>query len=231
MIRSPGAGWRHTVSALSLVLLLGTGAAQCAPASAAASAPGEEARLSAMEQRQQSMLAQTRQKVESLPDSPRRDALLQRLRDIERRTEVQHHTAYVSSSSPMTGDMKAYYARFVRRIEDCGTRHFPQRDGKSVYGKAVASITLDRQGVATRTEVVRSSGNRLVDRHVAKLVRASSPFGPLPVRIAPEQAGDIAALVVVTAFNFERDEKDPVPIADQEQCHWPVEPVTGKGTP
>lgn len=58
MKRDPGARWPRTV--LAQALLLGPAASQCAPASPPVGAPGEEARLSAMERQQQAMLALTR---------------------------------------------------------------------------------------------------------------------------------------------------------------------------
>lgn len=160
-----------------------------------------------------------KKELEGLDDSPRREELKRLLAEIERRMQ-DSRKLYLAPSSKMTADMRAYHARMLRRIEDCGSRNFPKRAGKSVYGKGLAAITLDRSGKAVNTEILESSGKKLLDLHIARVVRASSPFGALPQQAVVESTRPFDSIVIVTRFDFNNDEAPVEPLDEKERCLW-----------
>jgi protein TonB len=94
-----------------------------------------------------------------------------------------------------------YYDRLRQRIENEGTRHFPEVDGQKLYGELVMAITLDHQGRVLRTEVARSSGRHRLDEHATTIVRQAAPYGAFSATMR-QQADEI---VVVSGFRFARD--------------------------
>lgn len=180
-----------------------------------------QVKLERMEREQRQLLRTVKKQLEELKDSPRREELKQLAAEIEARMKSEPRILYLSPNSNMTTEMQAYHKRVIRRMEDCGTRNFPKRDGKSVYGKGMAAVTLDQSGRATKTEILESSGERILDVHFGKVVQASSPFGVLPKRLTPTQASPYQFVVLVTSFQFGKDESPVEPIEERERCKWP----------
>lgn len=142
-----------------------------------------------------------------------------RLRDIEKRIADRDVTQLLfTPSTSATSAMRAYYERLVARLEDCGTRHTPKRGAKSVYGKGVVSIGLDHGGNAVTVKIERSSADELIDKHMLKLIAASTPFGPTPERVRPQDERRYDRLVVITSFEFKRDTEPVRPVDASERC-------------
>lgn len=190
-------------------------------AHAETAAPNVEQKIQRMEKDQEALLRKLQRDIQSMEDSPRKEELKARLNEIERRIRAPQDL-YVSPNSKFTPLMAAYYERMKRRLEDCGTRHFPMRNAQKLHGRATAAITLDRRGRLVKTDIVDSSGERLIDRHIPKLVAASAPFGDLPAEIVVDRSRPYRNLIVVTQFAFTRDEK-PLPddLPEAERCRWP----------
>lgn len=178
-----------------------------------------QSRNDELERRQGEMLQRAKKQLEGLEDGPRREQLKRLLAEIERRMQ-EPRKLYLAPSSKMTAEMHAYHARMIRRIEDCGTRNFPKRQGKSIYGKGLVAVTLDRSGKALEIEILESSGEKLLDAHVAKLVRASSPFGDVPQRAILESSRPFDLIVVLTGFDFKHDDSPVEALDEKERCRW-----------
>lgn len=175
-------------------------------------------------EREQAQLVQRLKKQledEGAAGDPRREELRRILAEIEKRME-RSQKLYLRPSTKLTAEMEIYHARMLRKIEDCGTRNFPKRHGKSVYGKGLVAVTLDRNGKALETEILESSGVTLLDMHMAKLVRASSPFGALPPKVMlDEDLKPFYSVVILTSFNFEDNDQPVDPIDEKQRCKWP----------
>ena len=140
-------------------------------------------------------------------------------REIEQRIAAQENSRlYFTPSTVATAEMRAYYERLAARLEDCGTRYTLKRRGKSVYGKGVVSIELDHGGNAVTMRIEKSSADKLIDNHMLKLIVASSPFGPTPERVLPQDTRRYESIVVFTAFKFTRDNKPVKPVEARERC-------------
>ena len=101
-----------------------------------------------------------------------------------------------------------YYTALQQRIEQTGTRHFPERDGKKMYGELVVYIPVFQDGSIYEKEggprVERSSGNAALDQAALLIVRRAAPFGSFPSAL--RQDGRVHVWEIVTRFHFTRDQ-------------------------
>jgi protein TonB len=194
--------------------------AMAAFAHAESTVPSPEQNIQRMKRDQEALLRKLKPRIQKMEDSPRKEEFKARIEEIEQRLRAPQDL-YVAPNSKLTSPMKIFYERMRRRIEDCGTRHFPVRDGQKLHGKAVVAITLSHDGQLLKTEVVNSSGERLIDGHIPKLVAASAPFGDIPANVMLDQRGSYKNLVVVVLFVFTRGDK-PLPddSPEAERCRW-----------
>lgn len=197
-------------------------------AQAANTIAASEKRVRELEQIQQQLLERVRKQhaaAAALPigdeDAARRQRELDEdMRQIEERIAQEKTQVVYTPSTRATPEMRAYYKRLVARVEDCGTRHFPKRGEKSVYGKGVVSIELDHEGNAVTMKIERSSADEVIDNHMLKLIAASAPFGPTPQRVRQSDQRRYDRLVVFTGFAFKHDNKTREPLDASEQCKW-----------
>jgi len=89
-----------------------------------------------------------------------------------------------------------------RKIEERGTRNFPEYQGKKLYGELVMNVTVDAEGRVIDTEVVRPSSSPILDRRAVAIVKAAAPFGPFTT--AMRRKAD--QLVITSRFRFTREE-------------------------
>jgi protein TonB len=176
-------------------------------------------RVDQLQDQQQQLLAQIRREMALLPPpDPRRDSgtpqerdqeerrrqLLKLLAEIEKRINDENARPRKRYISPATREAvyALYYDKLRRRIEERGTRDFPQHQGKKLYGALTMNIAVDAAGRLVDAEVVRGSGNKLLDRRALAIVQAAAPFGGF--NTAMRQQAD--QIVVTSRFRFSRDE-------------------------
>jgi periplasmic protein TonB len=102
------------------------------------------------------------------------EGILVRLRELQDRE-------YCDTRSPTA---LAYVTEVVRRIEECGTRNFPNDNGTRVYGSAEGEFVVGADGVLVSDRILKSSKNAVIDQHVSMLIRASAPFSNVPEALA-----------------------------------------------
>ena len=95
-----------------------------------------------------------------------------------------------------------YYDQLRRRIEDRGTRNFPEYRGRKLYGDLIMNVTVDAQGRVVDAEVVKRSHSRLLDQQAVAIVRAAAPFGPFSAAMR-RQADQI---IITSRFRFTRED-------------------------
>ena len=95
-----------------------------------------------------------------------------------------------------------YYDKMRRTIETTGTENFPQAGGEKLYGSLTMVITLNANGKVIQTEIAKGSGRAILDQRALAIVQGASPFDSFTADMK-RQADQ---LVVVTRFNFARDE-------------------------
>ena len=101
-----------------------------------------------------------------------------------------------------------YYTAFQQRIEQTGTRHFPERDGKKLYGELIVYIPVFQDGSIYEKEggprIERSSGSAALDQAALNIVRRAAPFGQFPSELRRD--GRTHVWEIVTRFHFTRDQ-------------------------
>lgn len=181
----------------------------------------EEARrqIEQMQVQQMMLLAQLKRELAALgqPDSQkgagaatkaadeeRRRQLLALLGQIEKRIHdenVRPRRRFVSPAA-REGVHAIYYDTLRRRIEDLGTRNFPEANGQKLYGELTMMVAVDIDGRVAQAEVIESSRNRTLDRRAVSIVKAASPFGPFTAAMRAQ----FDQLVFISRFRFTRDE-------------------------
>ncbi|MBL0091858.1 MAG: TonB family protein [Piscinibacter sp.] len=168
---------------------------------------------------QQQLLAQMRRELALLPPpDPQRDQgapeersleekrrrLVELLAEIEKRINEENARPKKHYISPATREevYALYYDQLRRKIEERGTRNFPEYQGKKLYGELVMNVTVDVEGRVIDTEVVRPSSSKILDRRAVAIVKAASPFGPFSgaMRRKADQ------LVITSRFKFTRED-------------------------
>ena len=181
----------------------------------------EDARkqIEQLQDAQQQLLSQLRRELAVLPlPDPRQDAgtpdaraqeerrrqLIQMLAEIEKRINEENARPKKRYISPATREevYAQYYDQLRRKIEDRGTRNFPEQQGRKLYGELTMNVTIDAEGRVVETEIVRASASAALDRRAVAIVRAAAPFGPFSsaMRSKADQ------LVITSRFRFTRDE-------------------------
>lgn len=176
-------------------------------------------RIDALQQQQQQLLAQIRREIAALPPSdPRRESgdaqereqderrrqLLQLLAEIEKRVNDENARPKKRYISPATREevYALYYDALRRRIEERGTRDFPEAGGRKLYGELTMNVTVDAAGRVVEAEIVRPSALRRLDQQAVAIVRAAAPFGSF----SPAMRAQADQIVVTSRFRFTRDE-------------------------
>lgn len=176
-------------------------------------------KIEAMQTQQMMLLAQARQALAALPppdpkqaaDSPearareeKRRQLTKLLAEIERRIQEENARPKKRYISPATREevYALYYDGLRRRIEERGTRNFPEVGGQKLYGELTLALTIQHDGRVLSAEVVESSGQQVLDRRAIGIATAAGPFGSF--NEAMRQRAD--QIVVVARFRFTRNE-------------------------
>ncbi len=104
-----------------------------------------------------------------------------------------------------------YYTALRKKIEETGTRHFPQSGSTKIYGELVISIPVAQDGFLYDAEggprIERSSGNPALDAAALAIVRRAAPFGRLPAYAAPSGDGRAEVWEVLARFSFTREQQ------------------------
>jgi protein TonB len=176
-------------------------------------------RIEQLQETQQQLLAQIRRELALLPaPDPQRDQgdpqeqaqeehrrqLVQLLAEIEKRINEENARPKKRYISPSTREevYAMYYDRLRRKIEERGTRNFPENQGRKLYGELTMNVTVDAEGRVLDTEIVLPSKSRVLDRRAVAIVRAAAPFGPFSA--AMRKRAD--QLVITSRFKFTREE-------------------------
>ncbi len=172
-----------------------------------------------LQETQQQLLTQVRRELASMPaprdradeGSPeeraqeeRRRRLVQLLAEIEKRVNETNARPKKRYISPATKE--AAYAQYSdqlrRKIEERGTRNFPEQGGQKLYGELTMNVTIDAAGNVVDTEIVRASTSRVLDRQAIAIVQAAAPFGPFNAKMRAQAD----QLVVTSRFRFTRED-------------------------
>lgn len=182
-------------------------------------AEDEQKKIDAMQDQQMLMLAQVKRTLAAMPPADpkelrtnpeaaaredKRRQLMKILASIEKRINEENARPKKRYISPSTREevYAVYYDSFKHKVEERGTRNFPELAGRKLYGELTMIVTVNHDGRVLDTEVVQSSGNLTLDRRAASIARAAGPFGHFThaMRVKADQ------IVLVSRFKFTRDD-------------------------
>lgn len=182
------------------------------------SAEDTRQRIDQMLQEQIQLLAQMRREAALLPpdgaadqgtpeqraERERRRQMIKQLAEIEKRINEENARPRKRYVSPATSEAvyAVYYDTMRRKIEDRGTRDFPEVQGRKLYGELTMNVTVDAAGRVVETEVVRPSQSRLLDQRAVAIVRSAAPFGAFTTAMRREAD----QIVVTSRFRFTRED-------------------------
>ena len=190
------------------------------PQSVAGDSPDDaRARIERLQAEQQQLLASMRRELAALPlpelapdasnpdaqqQEERRRELVRLLAEIEKRINEENARPRKRYISPATREAvyALYYDALRRRIEDRGTRDFPEFQGRKLYGELTMNVTVNAAGRVVEAEIVRGSGSRQLDQRALAIVYAASPFGSF----TPAMRRQADEIVVTSRFRFTREE-------------------------
>ena len=172
-----------------------------------------------LQETQQQLLTQARRELALLPatdplrdqgtpeeqeQEDRRRQLIEVLAEIEKRINEENARPKKRYISPATREevYALYYDQLRRKIEERGTRNFPENQGKKLYGELTMNVTVDADGRVIDTEVVRGSGSKILDRRAVAIVNDAAPYG----RFNPAMRKTADQLVITSRFKFTREE-------------------------
>ena len=181
-----------------------------------------------LQETQQQMLTQVRRELALLPPTDplreqgtpeereqenRRRQLIELLAEIEKRINEENARPKKRYISPATREevYALYYDQLRRKIEERGTRNFPENQGKKLYGELTMNVTVDVEGRVVETEVVRGSGSKVLDRRAVAIVVAAAPYG----RFNAAMRRNADQLVITSRFRFTREESLETPLSSQ----------------
>lgn len=172
-----------------------------------------------MQQQQHTLIERVRQQLDALPQTPlnlsgdprsqaveeRREQLSQLLAAIEKRVQEENSRPRKRYLSPATlgATYALYYDEMRHKIERAGTENFPQVAGRKLYGELLMALLVNHDGRILDATVVRTSGNRMLDRLAEAIVAQAAPFGPF----TPAMRKDTDQFDVTARFNFTHDAK------------------------
>jgi protein TonB len=179
----------------------------------------QRAQIANLQQQQQQLLALVRRELALLPppdpqrdkgqaeareQTERRRQLVQLLAEIEKRVNEESARPRKRYVSPATREVvyAQYYDSLRRRVEQRGTRDFPEHRGRKLYGELTMNIHVDLRGRVIETDIIASSGNPNLDRRAVAIVRAASPFGAFTA--AMREGAEV--LVITSRFRFTRED-------------------------
>ena len=181
-----------------------------------------------LQETQQQMLTQARRELALLPPTDplrdqgtpeereqeeRRRQLIEVLAEIEKRINEENARPKKRYISPATREevYAIYYDQLRRKVEDRGTRNFPENQGKKLYGELTMNVTVDADGRVVETEVVRGSGSKILDRRAVAIVTAAAPYG----RFNAAMRKNADQLVITSRFRFTREESLETTLSSQ----------------
>ena len=171
-----------------------------------------------LQETQEQLLTQVRRELALLPatdptrdqgtpeereQEDRRRQLIDVVAEIEKRINDENARPKKRYISPATREevYALYYDLLRHKIEERGTRNFPESEGHKLYGELTMNVTVDAAGRVVETEVVRGSGSPVLDRRAVAIVMAAAPYG----RFSPAMRKKADQLVITSRFRFTRD--------------------------
>lgn len=130
--------------------------------------------------------AQTARESQETPTADelrRRQEMAQLAAELRNRTEAYAKRPKKKFISANTKEYvyAAYMRGWVDRVERVGNLNYPEEARRrNLHGELELTVTLNRDGSVKAIDVIRSSGEPLLDKAAERIVRLAAPFPPIP---------------------------------------------------
>jgi protein TonB len=133
-------------------------------------------------------------------EEEKRRLMMQILAEIEKRVNEENARPKKRYISPATkeADYAIYYDALRRKIEERGTRNFPEYQGRKLYGEMTMNVTVDSEGGVVETDVVLGSNSKILDLRAVAIVKAAAPFGAFTASMRSKAD----QIVITSRFRF-----------------------------
>ena len=107
---------------------------------------------------------------------------------------------YASEAKGHTATLTAYEAAWQTKVEHIGNLNYPEaaRD-QGLSGSLTVAVAIRPDGSLYSVQILKSSGNPIIDEGAIKIVRLSAPFAPLP----QDLLSDMDILVITRSWRFD----------------------------
>ncbi len=122
------------------------------------------------------------------------------LREQIREQQRQPRYHYIGPSA-QASDQAQYLDQWRQKIEQTGTRHYPQQEGQQLYGTLQMTVYIRRDGSLLRAQITQPSEQAALNLAARRIVELAAPFAPWPEQLAP--GSDV--LVITRTWSFTHD--------------------------
>lgn len=85
------------------------------------------------------------------------------------------------SASTAENEFAAYLAAWAKRVEQVGNANYPiEAQRRRISGRVLVTVVINRRGQVVGMTLNQSSGQRILDDAVDRIVKLAQPFPPLP---------------------------------------------------
>jgi protein TonB len=127
--------------------------------------------------------ARETQETPTADELRRRQEMAQLAAELRNRTEAYAKRPKKKFISANTKEYvyAAYMRGWVDRVERVGNLNYPEEARRrNLHGELELTVTLNRDGSVKAIDVIRSSGEPLLDKAAERIVRLAAPFPPIP---------------------------------------------------
>lgn len=97
-------------------------------------------------------------------------------------------TLVLTAASAKASDHAEYLRHWIEWVEQIGNENYPEEARrKQLYGAIRLAVALERDGNVASIEILKSSGQRVLDQAAVRIVRLSAPFQPIPAAIREDR--------------------------------------------
>ena len=103
----------------------------------------------------------------------------------------------LTAASAKASDHAEYLRQWIEWVERVGNENYPEEARrKQIFGAIRLAVALERDGNVASIEILKSSGQRVLDQAAVRIVRLAAPFAPIPDTIKEDQ------VEVIRTWNF-----------------------------
>lgn len=123
---------------------------------------------------------------------------------VQTRQKEMHRRRIVHFQDVKTGraQASAYEAAWQEKVEHVGNLNFPEEARREkLSGSLVMAVGILSDGSVYSIQMIRSSGQAVLDEGAKRIIQLATPFAPLP----EEVRGGLDVLVITRTWRFDSE--------------------------